>query len=79
MREEKQKQMLLFCGVLVNQLNQDPKSKEKYPEQLESLNALYKNWNAGTIKTKNLKRNVHKSVRRSKLKNKIHLSHLQTF
>ncbi|WP_115702710.1 hypothetical protein [Legionella sainthelensi] len=56
MREEKQKQMLLFCGVLINQLNQDPKSKEKYPEQLESLNALYKNWNTGTIKNQEFKK-----------------------
>lgn len=56
MREEKQRQMLHYCGVLINQLNQDPKSKERYPEQLKSLDELYKSWNKGIKKNKEFKK-----------------------
>ncbi|KTD60439.1 substrate of the Dot/Icm secretion system [Legionella santicrucis] len=54
-REEQQKQKIHYCSVLINQLNQDSKSKERYPEQLKSLDELYKNWSTGTKKNQEFK------------------------
>ncbi|KTD11940.1 substrate of the Dot/Icm secretion system [Legionella gratiana] len=54
-REEQQKQIISCCGDLLKQLNQDPKSKELYPEQLKALDELYKNWNVGTKKNHEFK------------------------
>ncbi|KTC83301.1 hypothetical protein [Legionella cincinnatiensis] len=55
-REEKQRQMINSCGMLIKQLNQAPKSKERYPEQLKSLDELYKNWSTAIKKNQEFKK-----------------------